>query len=76
MDICFHLLRLQINDQQAHKDSLPEQFSVENNKIWSLKMCHYYASTVISSISGFPDETGRELYRNAMRIISGRKTHN
>lgn len=51
------------------KTSLLEQFSVENNKIWSLKMCHYYASTVKSSISGFPDETERELCRNAMRIV-------
>lgn len=47
MDIWFHLLRLQINDQQAHEDSLLEQFSAENNKIWSLKMCHHYASSYI-----------------------------
>lgn len=51
-------------------------FQLKTTKSDPLKMCHYYVNTVISSISGFPDETERELYRNAMRIISDCKIHN
>lgn len=51
----------------SHEETLLEQFSVESDKICSFKMCHYLASTVKSSMSGSPEATKRELYRNRVK---------